>query len=140
MHEIHEKAPHRAGGQSSDRTFGLLFAAVFFTIALIPLHHHLPIRYWALAVSGIFLGAAVLTPSLLGPVNRLWTALGLLLGRIVSPVALGILFFCGFVLWGWIVRRAGKDLLRLQRRPTLKSYWIVRSPSGPSPESLKNQF
>jgi hypothetical protein len=139
---MHEHTPqHNATVQeSSDRTFGLVFAAVFFIIALYPLLQGAAVRGWALAVSGLFLLPAFFFPIILAPANRAWAKLGLLLHRIVSPVALGILFFLVVTPTGLFMRLLGKDLLRLQRDPAVDSYWIRRDPPGPDADSLRNQF
>lgn len=125
---------------SSDRSFGLVFAAFFALIGLLPLLLGKSPRIWALGTAGVFLLAALLFPSLLAPLNRLWLKLGLLLHRIVSPIALGIMFFLVITPMGLVMRAMGKDFLRLRLDPAARSYWIPREPPGPAPESLKNQF
>jgi O-antigen/teichoic acid export membrane protein len=124
---------------SSNRSFGLVFAAVFLIIALWPLMSKGSVRTWSLIIAGIFAALAFIAPSVLGGMNRAWMKLGLLMGRVVSPIALGLLFFVVFTPIGWLFRLAGKDPLRL-RKPEGSTYWINRSPPGPKPESLKNQF
>lgn len=139
MHEHlshHEQAPEK----SSDRDFGLVFAAVFLIVALLPLLHGHGTRFWAVGVSLIFGAIALAIPAVLAPLNRLWTAFGQLLHRIISPVALGILFYGVVTLTGLLMRLFGKDLLRLRFDRNAPSYWIQRTPPGPSAESLKNQF
>lgn len=125
---------------SSDRAFGLVFAAAFGVIGALPLLSSAPVRWWALALAGLFALAALAFPSLLGPLNRWWMRLGVLLGRVVGPVALGILFYAIFSPTGFIMRLAGKDPLRLRRAPAADSYWIGRQPPGPPPDSMTNQF
>jgi hypothetical protein len=125
---------------SSNRSFGLIFSGVFLIAGLLPLLAGNSLRYWALAVSGVFLAVALLVPSILGPFNRIWTKFGALLHRIVSPVALAILFFCVVTPTGLLLRLFGKDVLRLRFDKTAASYWIPRTPPGPAAESLKNQF
>jgi uncharacterized membrane protein YhaH (DUF805 family) len=125
---------------SSDRSFGLVIAAVFLLVALNPLRHgHTP-RWWALAVSGVFALAALVKPILLARVNWLWMKLGILLGKIVSPIALGILFYGVLTPLAIVIRLTGKDPLRLRLDPRADSYWIVRKPPGPPPDSMTNQF
>jgi len=125
---------------SSDRVFGLVFAGVFLVIAVWPLVHGAPPRWWALVVSAVFGGIALLKPMLLARLNRLWMKLGILLGRIVAPVALAILFYGVFTPIGAVMRLAGKDPLRLKRDPHSPSYWLRRQPPGPAPDSLDQQF
>ena len=124
----------------SDRSFGLVFAAVFVLIALGPLRHgHAP-RWWASALAGVFALVALAKPVLLSRLNRLWIKLGLLLGKVVSPIALGILFYGVVTPLAVVIRLTGKDPLRLKLDPAAESYWIVRKPPGPPPDSMTNQF
>jgi len=125
---------------SSNRSFGMVFAAFFGLVGLLPLILGRAPRIWAFGLSGIFLLAALLFPSLLAPLNRLWMRFGLLLHRVVSPIALGIMFFLVITPMGWLMRAMGKDLLRLHLDPAASSYWIERNPPGPAPETFKDQF
>ena len=97
-------------------------------------------RLWALGLSAVFLLLALVAPKILAPANRAWTKFGLLLHKIVSPIALGILFFGVVTPTGFVMRLLGKDLLRQRFDRSAKSYWIARTPPGPDAESLKNQF
>jgi hypothetical protein len=91
-------------------------------------------------LSGFFLIAALVAPDILTPFNRVWTGLGVMLHKITNPVILGVLFYGVFAPFGAVLRLLGKDLLRLKRAPDAGSYWIVKQPPGPPPESLSNQF
>jgi hypothetical protein len=125
---------------SSDRSFGLVIAAFFLLVALGPLRHgHIP-RWWALAVAGVLALVALVKPKLLSGINQLWIKLGLLLGKVVSPIALGILFYGVLTPLAAVMRLMGKDPLRLKLDPATDSYWIVRKPPGPPPDSMTNQF
>lgn len=139
---MHEHTPrHTAPVQgSTDRSFGLVFTAFFLIVGLLPLLHGHAVRFWALALAAIFLVLAMAIPHVLAPLNRVWTKFGLLLHSIVSPVALGILFYGVVTPTGLIMRLLGNDPLRLRFDRSAKSYWIVRSPPGPDADSLKNQF
>ena len=137
-HEDLNREEHIEG--SSDRSFGFVFAVVFVVIAAWPLLAGNGVRSWALAVAGAFALVAVLMPSLLAVPNLWWMKLGLLLGKIVSPIALGILFFGVISPTGVLIRLIGKDPLRLKRDADAPSYWIAREPPGPPPESMTNQF
>jgi hypothetical protein len=125
---------------SSDRSFGLVFAGAFFLICCWPLLHQEPPRWWALAPATVFALVALLRPTLLTWLNRQWTRLGILLGKVISPVALGILFYGVITPIGVIARLAGKDPLRLRRDAGATTYWIERQPPGPPPGSMARQF
>lgn len=125
---------------SSDRAFGFVFAGVFLVISVWPLLHRETPRWWALGLAAAFGLAAMLKPMLLARLNRIWMKVGILLGKIVSPIALGILFYGVLTPLGAVMRLAGKDPLRLQFDPRANSYWIERKPPGPPPDSMTNQF
>jgi hypothetical protein len=125
---------------SSDRSFGLVFAAAFVVVAAWPLWSASPLRWWAVAVAAGLALVALAAPRLLAVPNRLWLKFGLLLGKATSPVALGILFYGVFVPMGTLMRWFGKDPLRLQRDEAAASYWIPREPPGPPPTSMINPF
>ena len=137
-HESYERNEDVRG--SSDRSFGMVFAAVFGVIGVLPLAFGGGVRLWSLAVAAAFLLVALAVPSILAPLNRLWLRFGLLLHRIVSPLVLGIMFFLVITPMGLVMRAFGKDLLRLRFDRAAASYWIDRSPPGPPPESMKDQF
>ena len=100
---------------SSDRVFGLVFCSVFTILALLPGLHGKPVRVWALVVSAGFLILALLVPSILHPLNLLWTWFGLKIGKITTPLVTGLMFFVVFVPSALIARALGKSLLRLRR-------------------------
>ena len=125
---------------SSNLSFGLVFAIFFILIGLWPLIHGDSPRRWAVVLSVAFVLVALAVPSALSPLNRLWTRFGLLLHTIVSPIALGIVFYFVVTPTGLIRRLLGKDPLRLRVDRSAKSYWVMRTPPGPDAESLKNQF
>lgn len=124
---------------SSDRTFGLVFTGFFALVALLPLLRGHRMRIWALVLSGCFLVISLVAPKALAPLNRAWSALGMLLHKVTNPILLGILFYLVFTPFGWLLRLMGKDFLRLTWS-TGGSYWIAREPPGPEPESMSNQF
>jgi hypothetical protein len=124
----------------SDRSFGIVFAVVFCLIALFPLLHGGGIRLWALAIAAIFAALALLWPSLLAPLNRIWFRFGLLLHKVVNPVILGLMFFVVLTPVAGITRLFGGKLLTLGYDKSLPSYWQRRSPPGPEPDTIRNQF
>ena len=137
----HEFQPREAVLKtSSDRGFGLVFAgfcAIVATLSLYTGNHRWP---WWLAAGAVFAMLAYVRPAILAPLNRLWTKLGLLLFKVISPIVLALIFFFCIAPIGWIIRLAGKDILRLRFEPDTDTYWISRQPPGPPPDTLKNQF
>jgi hypothetical protein len=125
----------------SDRNFGLTFSAFFMLLAVGPLflHHHF--RPWAFVLSIICLIVAMISPQWFKSLNIIWTQLGLLLNRIVSPVVLAILFFLVFTPMGYLLRFFKKDILDLAWSPQSTSYWIA-SPENTAAEtsSMRDQF
>jgi hypothetical protein len=126
--------------ESSDRSFGFVFAGVFAIIGCLPLLHLATPRWWALGIALAFGLAAVVWPQILHPLNRLWLALGRLLHRVVSPLLMGAIFFIVVTPIAWIMRLRGKDVLSLARRTDLSSYWIARDSQPPASETMKRQF
>jgi len=125
---------------SSNRAFGLVFAGFFALIGAWPLLRAGTPRWWAIVIAIAFALVATTRPGLLAVLNRWWTQLGVLLGRIVSPVALGLLFYLAITPIGLIMRLAGKDPLLLKRDAGAASYWRRREPPGPRPDSMTRQF
>lgn len=136
----HLRRYNQAHENSSDRSFGLVFAAFFLIIALLPLLHGHDIRLWAAVVSFAFGAVSLTAPAILAPLNRLWTRFGVLLHRTVSPVALGVMYYGVITPTGLLMRLSGKDSLRLRIDKSASSYWIDRRPPGPAPDSLKFPF
>ena len=135
--DLHRQLEVKGG---SDRSFGWVFVFVFLVIGILPLRHGQPLRLWALAVSGVLLIPTLVKPAVLHPLNAVWTRLGLLLGQIMAPVVLGILFFLVVTPIGVLMRLLGKQPLHLHSDSGIASYWIHRQPPGPVPESMINQF
>jgi len=120
----------------SNRSFGIVFFVVFLLISLYPLINSENVRLWSLAVSCIFLILGILNSNLLSPLNKIWFKFGILLGRIISPIVMGIIFFLVVTPIAFIMRLLGKDLLNLKYNDN-QSYWIEKS--GPK-SKMKNQF
>ena len=121
---------------SSNRSFGIVFCAFFLIVSLYPLINEEPIRYWSLIVSIIFLILGILDSNILSPLNKAWFKFGLFLGKIVSPVVMGIVFFGVVTPIALILKIMGKDLLNL-KKSKINSYWITKT--GPK-SKMKNQF
>jgi len=125
---------------SSDRVFGLIFASFFAIIAFLPILSGGQVRVWALAIAVVFLFLGLIWPLSLSRLNRLWMRLGLLLGKIVSPVALGVVFYLTVMPIGLVLRLLGRNPLPLNFNPSVSSYWVQRIPPGPDPSTLDKQF
>ena len=121
---------------SSNRSFGIVFFIVFLLIALYPLLKGNDLRIWSLVVSFIFLILGLINSKILTPLNRLWFKFGLLLGKFISPLIMGIIFFIVVTPIGIIMRLLKKDLLNLKYNKK-ETYWIDKS--GPK-SKMKNQF
>ena len=110
----------------SNRSFGLLFSFVFILITFWPLIISEPIRVWALIISLIFLILGLLDSRFLSPLNKYWIKLGELLGRIIAPLVLMLIFFTILTPIGLTLKLFGKDLLKIKKIKSLKSYWITK--------------
>ena len=111
--------------RSSEKSFGILFSIIFFIIAIWPLLESNTIRFWALLLSIIFLVLALTKPEFLKPLNIGWIKFGELLGKIIAPIVMGLIFFLILTPISFIVRIFGKDLLKLKFSKD-NSYWIKR--------------
>ena len=120
----------------SNRSFGIVFSIVFLLIAIYPLINSEGLRVWSLIIAIIFLFLGLINSKILTPLNKLWFKFGILLGRIVSPIIMGIIFFLVVTPIALIMRIIGKDLLNLKFNKE-KSYWIEKN--GPK-SKMKNQF
>ena len=120
----------------SNRSFGIVFFIVFFLISIYPLVNSESIRIWSLIVSLIFLTLGAINSKLLSPLNNVWFKFGLLLGRIISPILMGIIFFLVVTPIALLMRILKKDLLNLKFTKN-NTYWIEKS--GPK-SKMKNQF
>ena len=121
---------------SSNRSFGIVFFAVFLLISLYPIIKNEDLRIWSLIISIIFLILGLLNSIVLTPLNYIWFKFGILLGKIFSPIIMGIIFFIVVTPIGILMRLLNKDLLSLKLNQE-KSYWIEKT--GPK-SNMKNQF
>jgi hypothetical protein len=134
---ILKKTSHISNKQSSETSFGVVFSIVFLIFSLYPLINSEGLRIWALVVSCIFFFIAFVAPKALVLPNKIWFKFGLLLGSIVAPIVMILVYFVTVLPTGLIMRLLGKDLLMQKLDKNTKSYWIERSePMG----SMKNQF
>ena len=119
----------------TNRNFGIVFCIVFFIIAIFPLLNQNDIRYWSLIISIIFLFLAVIKSEILTPFNKIWFKFGILLGKIISPIVMGVIFFFVITPIGIFMRLIGKDILNLKKTKN-QSYWNKKESTG----SMKRQF
>jgi hypothetical protein len=120
----------------SNRSFGIVFFIVFFIIATYPLVNNGEIRIWSLILSLVFLILGLLNSKILYPLNKIWFKFGLLLGKLVSPLIMAIIFFLVVTPIGILMRILNKDLLNLKFNKS-KSYWIEKNEQK---SKMKNQF
>ena len=121
---------------SSNRSFGIVFFIFFLIVSLYPLYFNGSLNIWALLLSVIFLILGLINSKILTPLNILWFKFGMLLGRIISPIIMGMVFFFVVTPTGLLMKLFNKDLLKLKKKDT-KSYWITKSNEK---SSMKNQF
>ena len=120
----------------SNRSFGIVFFTVFLIIATYPLINNGEIRIWSLILSLVFLILGLLNSKILYPLNKIWFKFGLLLGKLVSPLIMAIIFFLVVTPIGILMRVLNKDLLNLKFNKS-KSYWIEKNEQK---SRMKNQF
>ena len=121
---------------SSNKSFGIVFFILFIIIGFYPLLNDGYLRIWSIVVSIIFLILGLINAKILTPLNKVWFKFGIILGKIVSPIIMLLIFFLVVTPTGIIMRLFGKDLLNLKINKK-KSYWIERA--GPK-SKMKNQF
>ena len=122
---------------ASNRNFGLVFFIVFSIVGLWPLIHENQIRIWSIIIAIIFLILGLINSNLLKPLNIIWFKFGLLLGSIIAPIIMGIVFFVVVTPTSLIMKIIGKDLLNNKYDKNKKSYWIIR---GKPKSTMKQQF
>jgi len=115
--------------------FGILFFIFFLIVGLYPLISSKPIRVWSVILSLVFLIITIIKPNLFTSLNKLWIKFGILLGKIISPIVMGFVFFFVVTPIGIIMKILKKDVMALKRGAT--SYWIAREDKV---QSMKKQF
>ena len=125
---------------SSERSFGLVFSAIFLLLGLYPLLSDGSVIPWALGVSVVFLLLALLAPGSLAIPNRLWFRLGMLLGKIVTPLIMGIIFLVVLTPFGLVMRVFSRNPGNRKLEPEAESYWQHRDEKNNPMGSMKNQF
>jgi|TARA_B110000444_G_C18295215_1_gene346961 hypothetical protein len=121
---------------SSNKSFGIVFFIVFLIVSIYPIFNSGDLRIWSLIISITFLILGLLNSSILSPLNKLWFKFGILLGSIISPIVMGIVFFGVVTPTSIIMKIFRKNLLGLKKN-NKKTYWIEK----PLIKSkMKNQF
>ena len=120
----------------SNKSFGIVFFIVFLIIAIWPLLNGYEIRYWSLIISIIFLLLGTLNSKFLTPLNKIWFKIGVLIGNVISPIVMSIIFFLVVTPTALIMKILGKDLLNLKKN-TKNSYWIKKQNQN---NRMKKQF
>ena len=126
----------------SNKNFGLFFAAVFALLSAYAAYFDASgeVKAYGWLFAGVVVGfIALFAPDVLAPFNKAWMKLGELMGKVVSPLVLGTIFFVLITPIALVTRVFGRDVLRL-KRANVQSYWIERTPPGPAGESFNNQF
>ena len=123
--------------QGSERNFGIVFSVVFLFFSFYPNFSYEKVRLWSLVVSVLFFLISIFQPSILKSLNFLWFKFGILLGRIISPIIMALVFVFAIIPTGIIIRFMGKDPLQRKFLKNKNSYWIPRKISR---QSMKNQF
>jgi len=122
---------------SSEKSFGIILAILFFLIGLYPLLGLGEVRLWSLILAVILILVAFLKPGMLSLPNKLWFKFGIVLGAILSPIIMTLIYFIAVIPTGIIMKLLGKDILRLKLDKKSNSYWIQRNqPVG----SMRKQF
>ena len=121
---------------SSNRSFGIVFFIFFLIVSLYPLLNENELRLWALIISVIFLVLGLIDSIILTPLNKGWAKFGILLGKIVSPIVMAVVFFLVVTLISLIMKLFGKDILNIKKNKK-QTYWIEKT--GPK-SKMKNQF
>jgi len=138
----HERLNDQSGIESaSNRSFGVVFSAVFLLIGVWPLFWGEDVRIWCLCMAFGFFAMTLLRPQFLSPLNRIWAAFGALLHKLVNPIIMGFLFYLVVTPTSLLMRLMRKRPLDLQFEHQRESYWIESTPpSEPSVKSMRDQF
>ena len=123
--------------RGTEKNFGIVFAAVFAIVGAYLFWTSGTITWWPFIVATAFIITAFAFPRILHWPNFLWFKFGLLLGRIIAPLVMAVVYLVVMVPLGLLIRLFGKDLLRLELDPNADSYWIEREVP---PQPMKNQF
>ena len=125
----------------SNRKFGFFFTTVSALLGAYFLKEESNwIAYGMFAITLLFLLATLIKSDVLLPLNKLWMQLGLLLGMIVSPIVLGIIFFGLFTPMSLLMKLFRRDELRLKLVADRNSHWKKRNADDAQTNTFKHQF
>jgi len=116
-------------------TFGIIFFVFFLIVGIYPLKTGEIIRIWSIILSAIFLITTIVKPDLFTSLNKIWIQFGILLGKIISPIVMGLVFFFVVTPMGFFVRLSKKDIMGLKKSKS--SYWINKKDKI---QSMRKQF
>ena len=122
---------------SSNRNFGLVFFFIFLVVSIWPLTHNESPRIWSAIISLAFLILVLTRSKLLTPLNRLWAKFGIILGSIIAPIVMGVVFFLVITPIGLVMKIIGKDLLSIKYDKKKETYWVKRDKPT---STMKQQF
>ena len=122
---------------SSNKSFGILFFIVFFLIGIWPLFNGEVLRIWPIPIALIFLVLGLINSKILTPLNLIWVKFGELLGKIIAPIVMALVYFVVLTPISIILRLVNKDILKLKILKNTDSYWIKRKKKI---GSMKKQF
>ncbi len=122
---------------SSNRNFGLVFFFIFLVVSIWPLTHNESPRIWSAIISLAFLILVLTRSKLLTPLNRLWAKFGIILGSIIAPIVMGVVFFLVVTPIGLVMKIIGKDLLSIKYDKKKETYWVKRDKPT---STMKQQF
>ena len=122
--------------KNSNRTFGILFFLVFLVIGIWPILNNEDLRWWSIIISLIFLFLGIINSKILTPFNKIWIKIGELLGRVVAPIVMAIIYFFIITPMSILLKLLRKDLLKIKFSP-VTTYWIKRDKKF---GSMKRQF
>ena len=123
--------------KSSNKSFGLLFFVVFLVFGLWPLKNGESINLYLISSSLIFLFLGLMNSRILSPLNNIWVKFGKILGMIIAPIVMALVYFVILTPIGLTMRIFGKDLLGLKFKKKQDTYWIKRKKNL---GSMKKQF
>ena len=122
--------------KNSNRTFGILFFLVFLVISIWPILNNEDLRWWSIIISLIFLFLGIINSKILTPINKIWIKIGELLGRVIAPIVMAIIYFFIITPMAILLKLLRKDLLRI-KFSLVTTYWIKRDKKF---GSMKRQF